>query len=125
MRFAFDKLRVIKNELAMIDENKSEWSFVKFLEALERWTINDLITEAQRPKVEVISNSKREKARSFYAKRNEGNQMTSRGCLLCESADHRTISCDKVESLEQRKKISLDKRLSFNCTGIKTQSGRV
>ena len=30
VRFTFDKLRVIMNELAMIDENWSEWSFVQF-----------------------------------------------------------------------------------------------
>ena len=39
VRFTFDKLDVIKNELAMIDENWSELTFVQFLEALEKWTI--------------------------------------------------------------------------------------
>ena len=117
VRFTFDKLGVIKNELAMIDENWSEWSFVQFLEALEKWTINNPIPESQRHKVMAISNNKREKSRAFYAKRDDGNQTTTRGCLFCQSPDHRAIDCDKVVSLEQRKKIFLDKRLCFNCTG--------
>ena len=36
VRFTFDKLDVIKNELAMIDENWCEWTFVEFLETLEK-----------------------------------------------------------------------------------------
>ena len=108
----------------MIDENWSEWSFVQFLEALEKWTINNPIPESQRHKVMAISNNKREKSRAFYAKRDDGNQTTTRGCLFCESPDHIAIDCDKVVSLEQRKKIFLDKRLCFNCTGSR-QSQRL
>lgn len=48
-----DKLDVIKNELATIDENWREWTFVQFLEMLEKWTINDLFkgskVQSQRP----------------------------------------------------------------------------
>ena len=85
IRLTFDKLGVIKNELAMIDENWSESSFVQFLEALEKWTINNPIPESQRHKVMAISNNKREKSTAFYAKRDDGNQTTTRRCLFCES----------------------------------------
>ena len=34
VRFTFDRLDAIKNELAMIDENWCEWTFVGFLETL-------------------------------------------------------------------------------------------
>ena len=50
VRFTFDKLGVIKNELAMIDEQWSEWSFTQFLEALEKWTLNNPLSEAPRSK---------------------------------------------------------------------------
>ena len=66
VRFTFDKLGVIKNELAMIDENWCEWSFVQFLEALEKWTINNPIPESQRHKVMAISNNKREKYQDHF-----------------------------------------------------------
>ena len=39
VQFMFDKLEVIKNELAMIDEQWSEWSFKQYLEGLEKWTL--------------------------------------------------------------------------------------
>ena len=36
VRFTFDKLEVMKNELAMINENWSELTFVQFSGALEK-----------------------------------------------------------------------------------------
>ena len=36
VRFTFDRLDAIKNELAMIDENWCEWTFVGFFETLEK-----------------------------------------------------------------------------------------
>ena len=50
VRFTFDKLDVIKNELAMIDENWCEWTFVEFLEALEKWKINNNNPISNEPK---------------------------------------------------------------------------
>lgn len=50
VRSTFDKLGVIKNELAMIDEQWSEWSFTQFLEVLEIWTLNNPLSEAPRSK---------------------------------------------------------------------------
>ena len=50
VRSTFDKLGVIKNELAMIDKQWSEWSFTQFLEVLEIWTLNNPLSEAPRSK---------------------------------------------------------------------------
>ena len=49
----------------MIDEKRSEWSFVQFLEALEKWTINNPITKTQGHKVMALSNNKRENQEHF------------------------------------------------------------
>ena len=40
-------------------------------------------------------------------------------CLYCCSEQRKAINCDKVQSIEKRKKIIADKRLCFNCTGAK------
>ena len=40
-------------------------------------------------------------------------------CLYCCSEQRKAINCDKVQSIEERKKIIADKRLCFNCTGAK------
>ena len=50
VRFTFVKLDVMKNELAMIDENYCEWTLVEFLEALEKWTINNPISNEPKSK---------------------------------------------------------------------------
>ena len=100
--FTFDKLGFIKNELAMIDEQWSEWSFTPFLEALEKWTLNNPLSEAPRSKNKGGHQEKREKSRVFYFQRGDP--------LFCESPDHKAIDCDKVVSVEQRKKIFLDKK---------------
>ena len=100
VRFPLDKLGVIKNELAMIDEQRSEWSFTQSLEALEKWTLNNPLSEAPRSKKE-----KREKSRVFYSQRGNRAAKTSRGCLFCESPDHKAINCDEIVNLEERKKI--------------------
>ncbi|KAK2558157.1 hypothetical protein P5673_019741, partial [Acropora cervicornis] len=55
VRFTFDKLDVIKNELAMIDENWSEWTFVQFLEALEKWTINNPVQGVESSKTKAVA----------------------------------------------------------------------
>lgn len=65
VRFTFGKLGIIENELAMTGRNWSKWSFVQFLEVLEKWTINNPISEANRPKVVAIPNNKREKEDHF------------------------------------------------------------
>ena len=53
--FTFDKLDVIKNELAMIDENWIEWAFVQFLEALQKWTINNPVEEVESSKTKAVA----------------------------------------------------------------------
>ena len=119
VRFTFDKLGVIKNELVMIDEQWSEWSFTQFLEVLEIWTLNNPLSEAPRSKNMGGYQEKREKSRLFYSQHGDHDAKTSRGCLFCESPDHNAINCDKVLNLVERKKIFLEKRLCFNCTGSK------
>ena len=100
VRFTFDKLDVIKNELAMINNYWCEWTLVEFLEALEKWTINNPISnEPTRNRKPV-----------------EGDPGA---CLYCCSEQRKAINCNNVQSIEERKKIIADKRLCFNCTGAK------
>ena len=119
VRFTFDKLEVIKNELAMIDEKWSEWSFTQFLEALEKWTLNNPLSEAPRPKNMGGHLESKKKSSLFFSHRGDRDPKTSRGCLFCESPDHSAINCDKIVDLGERKKIFLQKRLCFNCTGAR------
>ena len=68
VHFTFDKLDVIKNELAMIHENWSKWTFVQFLETLEKWTISNPVQGVQSSKPKTVTTvNRREKSRAFYA----------------------------------------------------------
>ena len=49
-RFTFDKLEVIKNELALFDGNWCDWTFKEFLETLEKWTINNPLQGGRKQK---------------------------------------------------------------------------
>ena len=68
--------------------------------------------------------TRREKSRAFYAKRDDRNQQAIiRGCLFCQSPDHKAVNCDKVVSVEARKKVFPEKRVCFNCSGIGHRTG--
>ena len=87
-RFTFDKLEVIKNELALIDGNWRNWTFKEFLEMLEKWTINNPLQGARKQKAFV---------------NREERMQTPRGCVYCARIEHRAINCTKITDVRQRK----------------------
>jgi hypothetical protein len=113
VRFTFDKLDVIKCELAMTNENWSEWTFAQFVDALERWTKNNPVRDHQGGRF------RKDKGRSFFANQDSKHNSGFKGCLYCSSETHRAINCDKVVKPEDRKKLLAEKHLCFNCTGAK------
>ena len=108
VRFTFDKLVVIKSELAMTNEKWDEWTFVEFVKGLERWTKNNHNHETSGSKYP------KEKGRTFFAK-NHGNN-NGKGCLFCSNKGHKAVGCDKVTNPGD-KKIFAEKQLCFNCAG--------
>ena len=87
VRFTFDKLDVIKSELAMINEKWSEWTFMEFVHAPELWTKNNPIKETP------CSKHHKERDRSYFSKNNDNN---NKGCLYCSNESHKAIRCNKV-----------------------------
>ena len=109
VRFTLDKLSIIKHELALLDENWSEWNFKKFVEVLGTWTVNNPLP--------ADSKSRKERLRALNSRNGDGAPI--RVCCYCESKTHKAINCDKVKDVGERKKILAAKRLCFNCTGAK------
>ena len=101
-RFTFDKLEVIKNELALIDGNCRDWTLEEFLETLEKWTINN-----------PLQGSRKQKA--FF--NGQERMHTPRWCVYCTDTEHRAVNCTKVTYVRQRESILAPKHLCFNCTG--------
>ena len=108
VRFIFNKLDVIKSELAMTNEKWSEWTFLEFVRALERWTKNNLIKQPHGSKYHG-----KDRDKSYFVK------TTGKGCLYCSDESHKAISCDKIVNSGERKKILAEKQLCFNCAGAK------
>ena len=79
-RFTFDKLEVIKNELALIDENWRDWTFKAFLETLEKWTINNPVPIS---KGTFQRDRFKPQQKAFTINREDGPRP-SRLCLLWE-----------------------------------------
>eukprot|EP00112_Aurelia_sp_Birch-Aquarium-sp1_P007313 Seg1796.10 transcript_id=Seg1796.10/GoldUCD/mRNA.D3Y31 product="hypothetical protein" protein_id=Seg1796.10/GoldUCD/D3Y31 len=61
-----------------------------------------------------IAQQKRD--RVFHTNERAGK---SRGCVYCDSQEHKSAECDKIRSVAERKKHLSTKKLCFNCTGSK------
>ena len=115
VRFTFDKLAVIKHELALFDDKWGEWTFIKFLDVFGKWTINNPL-----PAESKSQRERRERRERMHAMNSSiGDGQPPRVCCYCESKSHKALSCDKVRDVGERKKILAAKRLCFNCTGSK------
>jgi hypothetical protein len=100
VRFTVDKLALIKNELAMMNDNWSEWTFLEFVAAFDKWTRHNPVNNSSTKKLP------KERGRSFAR-------------IFCDNETHKAINCDKVVKTEERKRILAAKHLCFNCAGSK------
>jgi len=112
VRMTLDKLEGIRGDLVRLDDNWQEWAFPQLIEALRKWT------ERNPPKLEEklsqTQPDKFKKARSFHAK--QETTVAARTCSYCESAEHKSLNCDKITTPSDRKQHLAQKQLCFNCT---------
>ena len=92
----------------MTNEKWSEWTFIEFVNALERLTKNNPIKQ---PHGSRYHGKKRD--RSYFVK------TSGKGCLYCSDESHKAVSCDKIVNSGERKKILAEKQSCFNCAGAK------
>ena len=107
VRSVIEKLKGIKADLVRGEGNWQDWDFLQLLEALRKWKdINP-----------IESNEKINEKPPQYRARNFQTQEHAQGCVYCDETTHKTINCDKVITVADRKKQLSMKRLCFNCTG--------
>ena len=99
---SIDKLPGIRGDLVRTDENWQEWDFLKFVYALQGWTERNPVTI---------------RWRDSNAFNTQLGDARPRGCVYCDSTDHRPHECTKVSNPDERRKVFLKKRLCFNCAG--------
>ena len=109
VRVTLDKLPGIRADLVRLDDEWQEWGFPQMLEALRKWCDRNPLPSSEQPILKV-----RDK---LYNSRQE--EWKPRPCVYCESSGHKSVDCDKIVGVAQRKKHLSEKRLCFNCTGTK------
>ena len=116
VRTVLDKLKGIKADLVRGEVNWQEWNFLQLLESLKKWKDIHPVEEKETaddksPRYTPGRN------RSFYAK--DQDQQHPKVCVYCESEGHKSINCDIIASVADRRGKLSEKRLCFNCTGNK------
>ena len=109
VRMSIEKLPGIRGDLVRTDENWQEWDFPKFVYALQGWTERNPLT--------IRSSDKTWRDSNAFNTQLDDVRPCDRGCVYCDSTDHKPHECTKVSDPNERKKMFLKKRLCFNCAG--------
>ena len=110
VRGTLDKLPDIRADLVRLDDKWQQWNYPQLVESLRQWCNRNPKETSSRSR----PNPKKDQA--FQA------STTPKPCVYCDAEDHKPAECKKVSDVKQRRKILSDKRLCFNCTGMKHQA---
>ena len=115
VRPTLEKLPGIRADLVRLDEDWQEWGFPQLVEALRKWCErNPVPLDSHRG-----GNSGRPDkggGRAFQAKQEDWKLKT---CVYCKSSEHRSVDCEKIKGVADRRKYLCTNKLCYNCTGTK------
>ena len=127
VRSTLDKLKGVKADLVRGNDGWKNWGFKDLLTELKKWTDINPVEESVAEKspgpgkgdsllFPPLRGSRVFKTQSNYPQQGPrgGNQ-----CVYCEDTEHRSIDCEEISGVEERRKILYEKRLCFNCTGAR------
>lgn len=108
-----DKLSGIRGDLVRTDPNWEQWDFVQLAQAVKQWIRrNPIDAKTQERETTEQQIRKRERSKLFQA-RNYDYKIQE--CVYCEDSSHKPSECQKVTSIDERKRILAQKRICFNC----------
>ena len=116
VRSTLDKLKGIKADLVRGNEGWQDWGFQDLLEQIKIWREIHPVEENT-----IDSKSSKQKLPFFHARDLE-HETTTRACVYCENATHKSVDCTEVVTADNRKKILVKKGRCFNCTGSQHQA---
>ena len=121
VRQTLDKLGPIKTDIIRTDSNWQQWNFERLLKELREYTIRNPETNEQQSRHQDQPPRYRDNHKNGHG-RTYGYQATTIGhrratCIYCNDESHRSIDCDKVSDIKERKEILNSKKLCYNCTG--------
>ena len=102
-----DKLSAIRGDLVKSDDDWENWDLDKLAEA---FGFDEILLVLVVMKNKPISKC-RDCERMFLT--NKGDKP--RGCVYCESNEHKRVDCNKVTTSAERTQILAQKKLCFNC----------
>ena len=96
VRMTLDKLEGIRGDLVRTDDGWQEWDFPQLLEALQKCEKKPIQEKLPpyKPTKPVM------KTKSYQVHQQE----TRRPCVYCESTNHQSVSCDRVTTIQERRK---------------------
>ena len=108
VRCVIDKLKGIKSDLVRGQSGWQDWDFPQLVNALKLWKeINP---------VESSDDSKRKQPWASRHFQTRDHPIQPGGCVYCQSETHKSIDCERLKTVDERKKYLAKNRLCFNCT---------
>ena len=120
VRMTLEKLEGIRGDLVRTDNNWQDWDFPHLLETLRKWIIrNPPKHSEERQSQDKLPPYKPikpflPKNKSYQTRKEEPKR---RLCVYCESVNHQSVNCDKVTTLQKRRREFNRKQWCFNYTG--------
>ena len=115
VRPTLDKLPGIRADLVRLDEDCQEWGFPQLVKALRKWCErNPVPLDSHRG-----GNSGRHDKGGERAFRAKQEDWKSKPCVDCKSVEHRSVDCEKIKGVVDRRKYLCTNKLCYNCTGTK------
>ena len=114
VRMTLDKLEGIRADLTRTSPEWKRWTFPDLVEALRQWIERNPLQQSDKDAKKDGSLWKDGRRDKLLLTKEQ-----SRQCVYCESQGHRSVECDKVVSVSDRRKVLSNKHLCFNCTGEK------
>ena len=120
VRSTLDKLKGVKADLVRGYEGWRDWDFKDLLTELKKWTEINPVEENMPERIPGRGTSKQTTPTRVFKTHSQQEPRTgNQQCVYCDDQNHRSINCTKVIETGERRKILLDKRLCYNCTGGK------
>lgn len=120
VRVTLDKLPGIRADLVRLNDDWQEWGVSQLAEALRKW--------CERNPVPLDSHrggtSWRHDRGSEWAFQTSQEDWKPKPCVYYKSAEHKSVDCEKVKGVADRRKFLSTNRLCFNCTGSKHRAAK-
>ena len=110
VQVTLDKLPGIRADLVHLNDNWHDWAFPQMLETLRKG--------CDRNPLHSSDQSNKSQDRFFNSRQEDYRQ---RPCIYCTSTSHKSVNCDKIASVRDRKKYLSERRLCFNALAQDTE----